>query len=251
MHYEITQILLMMVILFLAGLGQSICGFGYALFAITPLIWTGMSLPSAIAIVTACVCIQTILASYKLRTEVPWPLVYKAAVVRFVFVIVGIFFLGMLIGQGRTNVKAVVGGILCLLVLVQMFWRPRPVEAMHMGWGVFSWMVSGLLLGFCGMGGPPLVLWSMAHTWSAKKTRGFLFAAAAMLAPVQLILFSMTFGVEIFWSIGLGVAFFPLVYLGNRIGLPIGNRMNKEKLRRVALTILFFIGISAVAQALI
>ena len=122
---------------------------------------------------------------------------------------------------------------------------------MHMGWGVSSWIISGLLSEFCGMSGPPLVLWSMAHTWSTEKTRGFLFAVFALISPLQLILLSITFGVEILWSIAVSIAFFPVVYLGYRIGLPLGNQMDKTKLHRVAITTLFFIGAAAVAQAFI
>jgi uncharacterized protein len=251
MHYEWTQIILMLVILGISGLGQSAIGFGYALFAIAPLIWIGIPLPSAIAIVCTCTAIQTSLASRRLRADVPWPLVYKASAVRIVFIIIGLFLLKSLVSQGDANVKGIVGGVLCLLVAVQMVWRPRPVDAMHMGWGVVAWIASGLLSGFCGMGGPPLVLWAMAHTWSTEKTRGFLFAVFALISPLQLILLSIIFGTEILWSIGLGVAFFPVVYLGYRIGLPLGSRMDKTKLRRVALAVLFFIGVAAVAQVFI
>jgi hypothetical protein len=35
------------------------------------------------------------------------------------------------------------------------------------------------LAGICGMGGPPLVLWAMAHDWPADKVRAFLFACFA------------------------------------------------------------------------
>jgi len=71
-----------------------------------------------------------------------------------------------------------------------------------------------------------------------------------MISPLQLILLSITFGVEILWSIGLGLAFFPVVYLGYRIGLPLGSRMDKTKLRRVALMVLLSIGVAAVIQAI-
>jgi len=250
MQYEWTQILLMIAILGIAGLGQSAIGFGYGLFSIAPLIWIGVPLPSAIAIVCTCTGIQTIFASCRLREDVPWNLVYKSALVRMGFLIIGMVLLKLLVNKNNVDIKGIVGGLLCLLVLIQMLWRPRPVDAMHMGWGVLSWSISGFLSGFCGMGGPPLVLWSMAHTWSTKKTRGFLFAVAAMLSPLQLILLSIVFGVEILWSIGLGLAFFPVVYLGYRIGLPLGNRMDKTKLRRVAMMVLFFIGVSAVIQAI-
>ncbi len=250
-HYGITQLVLMLVILGLAGLGQSAIGFGYALFAIAPLLWIGIPLPSAIAIICTCTAIQSVLAARRLRANVPWGLVYKAALTRFGFMIIGMLLLKVLVDNNSSNIKGIVGGVLCFLVLIQFVWRPKPVDEMHLGWGVLSWISSGLLSGFCGMGGPPLVLWSMAHSWSTKKTKGFLFAVFALISPLQVIMLGVVFGVDILWNVALGLAFSPVVYLGYRIGLPLGSRMDKTKLRRVALTVLFFTGITAVMQTLL
>ena len=104
----------------IAGLGQSAIGFGYALFAIAPLIWIGVSLPSAIAIVCTCTGIQTILASWRLREDVPWDLAYKAALVRIGFIIIGILLLKALVNTNSVDIKGIVGGILCLLVFIQI-----------------------------------------------------------------------------------------------------------------------------------
>jgi len=83
----------------------------------------------------------------------------------------------------------VIGGILCLLVAIQYLWRQHPVKAMHWGWGGLAFIGSGLLAGLCGMGGPPLVIWSMAHDWPAEKTRGFLFAVFATSIPTKLTIY--------------------------------------------------------------
>jgi len=145
----------------------------------------------------------------------------------------------------------VVGAILILLVGLQLVWRPRPVASAHWCWAGLAFLASGLLTGICGMGGPPLVLWSMAHSWPSQKTRGFLFAVFATSAPLQIILLSVTFGASVLWNVVIGAAFLPLVYLGTVVGLPIGNRMDKERLRYVAYAILLVIGISAVVPPLL
>ena len=43
----------------------------------------------------------------------------------------------------------------------------------------------GLLGGLAGVPGPPLVMWVMAHDWSADVTRAFLFASFMCLVPVE------------------------------------------------------------------
>ena len=101
------------------------------------------------------------------------------------------------------------------------------------------------------MNGPPLVLWSLAHTWSNQRTRGFLFGVFALSNPVSIVVLSLTFGPAVLWSVVLGVAFLPLIYLGSRIGIPIGNRMKKETLKNVAFALLMVIGLAAALPAVL
>jgi len=43
----------------------------------------------------------------------------------------------------------------------------------------------------------------------------------------------------------------PLVYLGSLVGMPIGNRLNGQRLRWLAYALLAAIGISAIVPALL
>ncbi len=243
---EILDIVVAGFIICLAGMVQSAVGFGYALYATPLLVWIGIPLPSVITLVATCSMIQAIISARKLHTMVPWRLSLTATAFRLVSVIIGLFLLKRLVVLNTDYIRMVIGCILCLLVAIQLFWRPQPVKTMHWGWAGLAFITSGLLAGLCGMGGPPLVLWSMAHDWSTQKTRGFLFAVFATSIPVQIVLLSLTFGTSILWNVAIGIAFLPLVFLGTAIGLPIGNRMVAEKLRRIAYAILLVIGVSAV-----
>lgn len=236
-------------IICLAGIAQSTVGFGYALFATPLLVWTGIPLPSVITLVATCSMIQAIIGARKLHATVPWRLSLTATAVRLASVIIGLLLLKKLVVLNTDHIRVVIGCILCLLVAVQFLWRPQPVNTMHWGWAGLAFVASGLLAGVCGMGGPPLVLWSMAHDWSTHKTRGFLFAVFATSIPVQIVLLSLIFGTAILWNAAIGIAFLPLVYLGTAIGLPIGNRLSKDKLKSIAYAILLVIGISSVVQA--
>ena len=159
------------------------------------------------------------------------------------------FLLKTLVSRDADQVRLVIGGILCALVAVQLLWPPSPVESMYWIWAGIAFITSGLLAGVCGMGGPPLVLWSMAHDWPARKTRGFLFAVFATSIPVQLVLLSVTFGTSILWYAALGVALVPLVYVAAAVGLPIGNRLGRKRLRYLAYILLLAIGVSTMLAA--
>lgn len=237
------------VIICLAAVGQSAVGFGASLFATPLLIFLGLPLPNAIALVTTCALMQATMGARTLRAEVPWRLALISTGVRLLSLFAGILVLRELVQFDPDDIRMVIGLLLCLLVMVQLVWKPHPVPSLHWGWAGLAFLSSGFIAGICGMGGPPLVLWLMAHDWSPRKTRGFLFAVFATTIPIQIALLWWTFGGSILWMVGLGIALFPVVYLGTTIGLPIGNRMAKPRLRAIAYSILLLIGISSVASA--
>ncbi|MFA6929522.1 MAG: TSUP family transporter [Lentisphaeria bacterium] len=246
---DILQIIWIGVVVFLAGMLQSAIGFGFALFATPLLILLGLPLPSVIVLVSTCSMTQSTLGAVKLRHEVPWRLSLLATVVRCLSVVAGLFLLKKLLGFSTVQIRMAIGSILCLLVILQIFYHPIPRPRIHWIWGGLAFIGSGLLSGICGMGGPPLVLWVMAHDWNNQKSRAFLFATFAAAVPVQIALMGLNFGRSILGSIALGLLMLPLIYLGSSIGLPIGNRMSKERLRKVAYAVLLIIGISAIVPA--
>jgi len=247
----IFDIILAGVILCAAGIAQSAVGFGYALFATPLLIWVGIPLPDAITLVATCSMGQSMISAYRLREHVPWKLSLTATSIRIVSVLIGLFLLKQLVTLDTSYIRLTIGCILCLLIIIQLVWKTKPVDALHWAWAGLAFFASGILAGICGMGGPPLVLWAMAHNWSTKKTRGFLFAVFATAIPIQLILLTITFGTPILKNIAIGIAFIPLTFVTTAIGLPIGNRLPKEKLRRIAYAVLLVIGISAIIPAIL
>ena len=97
------------------------------------------------------------------------------------------------------------------------------------------------------MGGPPLVLWVMAHDWPADRTRAFLFAAFSSLIPVQLGLFYAALGPDVLRGAALGVVLIPAVWIGSAAGLRLGALVSKRRLRLAAYALLAAIAFSAIA----
>ena len=95
------------------------------------------------------------------------------------------------------------------------------------------------------MGGPPLVLWVMAHDWTTEKTRGFLFASFMCLVPVQLALLYLSFGQDSLRGALMGLALSPAVLAGSLAGLRVGGRFSKLLLRRLAFALLMAIALNA------
>ncbi len=234
------------VIIFLAGILQSAVGFGFALFATPLLLWIGIPLPNVIALVATCSMLQAIIGSGRLKASVPWRLSFVATAVRLSGMAFGIFLLKRLVMIDIAHIRMVIGIVICVLVIAQMLMKPEPAKTTRRGWAAIAFTVSGVLVGLCGMGGPPLVLWAVSHNWSTQKIRGFLFAVFAETIPVQIIVLGITFGTPIFRSAALGLLCLPILYGSTLIGIPLGNRMRNEWLRTVAYSILLVIGLSAV-----
>jgi uncharacterized membrane protein YfcA len=165
--------------------------------------------------------------------------------------VVGIILLKRLALQNANEIKSVIGFILCVLVIIMLAVKIKPVDRMHWMWGGLAFSASGILAGICGMGGPPLVLWLVAHNWSVEKTRSFLFTVMAMSIPLQIFLLYLAFGADILSGIKFAFLALPAVYIGARFGLPIGNRMPKKILTRAVYSVLLIVGLNAMAPPIL
>jgi uncharacterized protein len=238
------------VTIFLGGVLQGAIGFAYGLFATPIMVWMGIPLPTTVVIVATCMYVQSGLGLWYLRAAVPWREACLATAVRLPTMVVGILLLRHLALLKEGEVKLVVGVIICLLVGIQSIFKVKPVEKVHRAWAALAFLTSGLLTGISGMGGPPLVMWVMAHNWSNEKTRSFLFAVSLLSLCFQIPALYIAFGTEILRGILTGLLLTPVVYLGSKVGIPLGNRMPKPMLRNMAYLVLAIIGLSTVFQQL-
>jgi uncharacterized membrane protein YfcA len=224
------------------GFFQSTTGFGFALFATPLLVLMGMPLPQTVLLVSFGSLAQSLLGARHLRADVPWRLVAYATVLRIAGLLAGLFVLAGLAAVSLDRLRLGVGALLTAIVVVQLVWRPKPAPSIHPAWGVTACLFSGLLAGVVGMGGPPLVLWSMAHDWSAARIRGFLFACFACAIPLQIALMLVVFRVSL-PPAPLLLCLLPAVLLGTALGMPVGNRLPRARLRAIAYAVLLAIGV--------
>ena len=251
MDIDIANLLMISVVICIASIIQSSVGFAFALFSTPILIWLGMTLPEAIITIAICSFVQALFGIGHLKDEIPWRLVGWATVVRSLFVLIGVWLLQVMTTLDPVYVKLVIGLVLSTLVVIQYYYKVHGLKKVPWPWGALAFSGSGILTGVVGMGGPPLVFWALAHDWSTKKTRGFLFAAFALTLPVQMPLMYMTFGSEIIVISKGALYYVPAVLLGTYIGLPLGHAINKSLLRRLVQVILLLMGLSAVGQVIV
>jgi uncharacterized membrane protein YfcA len=106
--------------------------------------------------------------------------------------------------------------------------------------------LSGFLLGFSGMGGPPMVLWVLAHDWPMNRARAFLFFLAAMSVIPQAVFLWLRFGNAALDAMLLGAAATPAVLIGLWCGLYLARLVPDRALRRLCIALLVVIALSAI-----
>jgi uncharacterized membrane protein YfcA len=233
------------VVLALGSMLQSAAGFGFGLFTIPLLILLGCRSYEAIVIVSVAVGAHTLVGVIVLRRHVCWKRILVMIALACVAQPAGVAVLGLLAEQDRATVRRVFGAIVLLAVLLQVGLRVKPRDRLHPIAMVVAMPASGFMGGLSGMGGPPAVLWVMAHRWSNPESRATLWAFFGGTTPVQLTLLWREFGAPVVDAAGLGLAFIPATIIGLLPGLWIGHRIPKPQLRTISTIILAAIALYA------
>ena len=245
------QILFAVVGLMLGAFVQGAVGFAYGMIAIPVLLWAGLSLPQSVALVSTTVIVQTSAGVWRFRKHVVGRDLPGVAVGRYAGLPVGLLVMAALDGANRGAMKQAVGALLLAIVTLTVAFKPAPRERVAARWSLPVGFSSGVLSGAIGMGGPPVVLWMIAHDWSTQRGRGFLWSLFLMLLPVQLALMVWGFGRPVLWAVVGGLAITPLVLLSSHIGGSVGSRWSRPAARRVVLGLLVVLAVTSLAAPLI
>ncbi len=222
---------------------QGAIGFAFGIFAIPLLVLIGLPLEQAIALVLALVLVQTLASVWQNPISIPWPEILAISVPRFLAVVVGVSTLHYIRATWSVSqIKQLMGGCLLAIIAAQLWIRPRPRPRLGWGWTWLAGILSGLLAGLIGMGGPPVVLWVVAHDWSSHKSRACMWCAFCLMVPWQLAVLYQRFGMPVVQSAAVGIAYMPLVFLATLWGTRLGNRMSQAWLRILAFTLLAGMG---------
>jgi uncharacterized membrane protein YfcA len=173
--------------------------------------------------------------------ELIWP-----ATLRMVGLPLGILALGMTEGLDHGVINQIIGAVLLTLVALLAGLRVRPRDRLHQGWTLLTFVSSGFLMGFASIGGAPMVMYVNSLTWPAAKSRGFLFFCSGALMPLMALLIYLRFGEAALRPAMAALLVLPPVLVGLGAGLKIGNRLDKERFRRLTYAMLVVIAMAAI-----
>jgi uncharacterized membrane protein YfcA len=244
----IDQVVPVALILMLGTAVQAAVGFGAGLLAVPLLVWLGIALPPAVGLLLAMVIVQTGLNCWQHRSELPWRSVLPMFLLRCLGLPVGLALMYLVSELDPRQTKQAIGVALLTVLGMQLWWKVPPQDCVHWIWTVLAGISSGILAGMVGMGGPPLVLWVMAHDWPPRRQRSFLWLAFLLQVPLQSVLLSALFGKPLVLALICGGLLTPAGLAGAWLGGWIGDRLSRPRLRLAMTLVLLGIAIYSIVS---
>lgn len=239
-------------ILIAGSMLQGAVGFGFGMFAIPLIMLLGAESYQAIAILSICGSVQTISGVISLRKHIHWRQVGWVAAIACAVLPLGVLTQEAIVSVGGDHIRQVLGVVILSALIIQQLWHIEPRERVHPAWGVLAAGLCGFLAGLAGMGGPPLVMWVMAHQWSNPRIRATLWSVFLGLTPFQLFFLFRQFGGEsILPAMQSGLLLAPITLLGVYPGIWLGNRIPRDALRRLVFGLLAIISVYLIVSPLI
>jgi uncharacterized membrane protein YfcA len=217
---------------------QSTVGFAFTLFSNSLLLLAGMPLPETVMLSTLGSILQRLAMTARMYRHVNWRETLPISGVCLLTLPFGILILKLFSRQSIGVAKVSLGVFILIVLALQIFWKVKPREKLHRGWGILAASVSGLLTGLANIGGPPLLLWVHAHDWPNGKTRMTIIAITTILMPAQMVLMLAAFGPSVFPAPLQMLALAPFILAGSAAGMEAGHRLSSRRLRVLALSLL-------------
>ena len=248
---EAWQLLVVTSIIGASAALQATVGFGFALFAVPLLVWTGLDVPAAVTIVTVSMAIQVANGLRRLGATLNYREQISNVVVTLLGILVGVALLRLLAAQFPRVLEQGAGVLILAALLARLLLRPTPVAKVAAGWTGAAMLASGVLSGVIGMGGPPVVFWAFAHDWSGDRIRATIWLLLLPRTPLLLGALYLAFGHPIGTAMLLGLFVAPVAWLGSTTGLWLGAKVETERLRLLATALLAVTGASAILRPIL
>ena len=251
MLYTTQEILLVAVVMTIGSVLQGAIGFASGLMGVPMLVLCGFSLIEATVINFISTTVQNFTGAIQLREhieaqEVTWP-----AILRCVGLPLGTLALAATPDLDQSLVKQIIGVVLLVSVLALVSLRVTPRERLGFGWVGLTFISSGFLMGFASIGGAPMVMYVNSLTWSAAKSRAFLFFCSAAIMPLMAAALIWQFGEQLLKPAFLAVTILPPCLLGLWLGLTLGHRLDKDRFRRLSYGLLLVVAVAAILSPVV
>ncbi|RMF18743.1 MAG: hypothetical protein D6761_01885, partial [Candidatus Dadabacteria bacterium] len=158
----------------------------------------------------------------------------------------GVVAMLQILSGASTFARQTVGAALLVLITVGTRFRPQPRSRVAPVWGGVAGACSGFFGGFVGMGGPPLVVYAIAHDWGKDRFRVFLWSQFLIANPLLLAVLTLRLGPDVLRDAGYGLALTPAIWAGMWLGFFATRHWDRARLDTAAIALLYLLGASSV-----
>jgi uncharacterized membrane protein YfcA len=229
---------------------QGAVGFASGLLGVPLLVLYGFSLLEATVINFVSTSIQNLTGAVQLGSHLKPSEVVAPTLLRCLGLPLGTLALHATRSIDPGVVQQIIGVILLGSIALVAGFRIRPRDELPLMWTGIAFLVSGFLMGFASIGGAPMVMYVNSLTWSAAKSRAFLFLCSALLMPVMALMLIVKFGDQASTPAMAALMTLPPVVVGLWIGLKVGHRLDKHRFRRLTYALLTMIALAAILSPL-
>lgn len=221
---------------------QGFAGFGYGLLAVPLVLLIGFDLPQALAMLYPSALVQCAANSWQNRDAIPWLAVRAWMPWTLPGLAGGLALLHLVtVELPAAHIHLGVAILIIASALVQLLAKPQPRERIGRPVTALAATASGLLSATVGMGGPPLVLWCLAHDWPAMRLRTCIWAVTTLTVSILFVALLVAFGRHVWSAAVIGFVAAPLTVLAALAGGRLGRGVSTVLARRLAWALLLVI----------
>jgi uncharacterized membrane protein YfcA len=251
MPYPTHDLIVIAAIMTLGSLMQGALGFASGLVGVPLLILSGFSLLDATVINFISTAPQNIFGAVQLSEHLDWRDIVWPTGFRALAMPVGFMALEYTRHLDQSMVKQIIGAFLLASVLLLVCFRVKPRDQPPMSWTASAFLASGFLMGFGAIGGAPMVVYVNNLTWSAARSRGFLFFCSAALVPFMAAYLMWKYHADAARPATAALLIMPPVLVALWTGLKIGHSFDKTLFRRLTYGLLLIVSMFAILSPLL
>ncbi len=237
------SLLLLWGVIVLAAVLRAFTGFGFGLAAV-PVFSLFMPPTQAVVLSTSLTLAISLLTVRAYWGKYPVGDMRPMLLAAIVGTVCGVYLLASMTGD---QFQLYIGVAVIIACIVLTFYRPGRVQA-GSGLSGLAGLVAGLLNGAFAIPGPPVIIYAMATEPVAERSRSLLLTFFLFSSPIALASYTVA-GFVTPVSPWLFLLAFPAMYVGDKVGYHLFQRYGTAFYRRIALLMLFGVGVGIILKA--
>lgn len=239
------QMLAIWAALLLASLLRAFTGFGFALAAM-PVLAVFVAPTEAVVVIASLTVLTSMMSAHKFLPDAPIPSLWPILLLSVAGTAMGAQLLQRMSAE-QFQLWIGLGVIAACAALT--FYHPAP-RAPRWGVAAATGLMSGLMNGAFAIPGPPVIVLAMATQGEARRIRAMLLTYFMLAGAVALCVFALS-GYVTFKSMCMFLLGMPAMLLGDQLGHRLFAKFGSRLFRRIALGLLYIVGISITLKVLL